>query len=166
MSLLLPMAPLPLLMGFTACRLPEYSNADLQLDITAALPVQATQVRICVRESGTRTLGAGGDRYAMPGLPPATAATVTVDLLYSTSTTADSSTQDYSGAIVLARAGPATLDSANSYLVVALEYFSADTGLQLATDYECPQCPATCTAESTTQTTEEDSWLLAVRFLD
>ena len=72
---------LPAVLVLTGCAREEYRNADLQIDILAAQPGHADRIRICVDGVRTRTVGAGGGRYAVPGLKVDSAVTVSVDVL-------------------------------------------------------------------------------------
>lgn len=88
----------------TACARTEHTPVDLELDIDAALPIEADAVRICETGGLARTFPARDGRYALPGIAR-DGPEVTVDLL------------DDDGA-VFARVGPLVLDDV--YVVAAL----------------------------------------------
>lgn len=149
---------LPLALLLTHCAREEYRNADLQLDIDAPLPAVADRVRICSEGVRSRTMGAGGERYALPGLPMDQPAEVVVDVLAEI----DDAGQDDTGGdalISVARTVRVTLGASEPYLHTTLETF-ATTDEEIET---CEACLEPCRT-STAAPTEEDSWLLTVRF--
>jgi hypothetical protein len=151
-ALLLPAALL--LLG--ACTREQYRNADLQLDILGALPSHADRVRICVEDLRSRTVGAGGDRYAVPGLPVGEPATVIVDALVEREG-GDSGLLDL---ITVARSTQVTFTGDDPWLETELEVFADDAEQAWA----CNGCPTPCGVTATAAETEEESWLLTVRF--
>ena len=142
-------AAILLCVTLAACSRETWRNADLQLDISKPLPAAATQVRLCVQDVGSRTLGAGGDRYAIPGLPTGGDLQLTVDVLQegaAVDTGVEFST--------IARAGPVTLGASQKYTESALDE-SLDS---------IDSVP--CTAGEGFAQEGETTWLLAVRFLE
>lgn len=139
---------LPLLVPLAlACGQGAWRNADLQLDVRGALPPEAERVRICVEGAGMRTLEAGPDRYAFPELPADRSAVVIVDALVEDDPW-NPDTGDEALAVV-ARAGPARLDGDVPWREVVL-----------VPEATSAPCTASAVAEA-----EEESWLLAVRFM-
>ncbi|MBN1337592.1 MAG: hypothetical protein JXB39_16685 [Deltaproteobacteria bacterium] len=145
------------LLGTTACApLETWRNADLQLDVQAALPSGAERVRICVEGAGSRALGAGPEAYAVPGIPTDGPAAITTDVLaFRDEDTGEEDAQ------VVARAGPVTLDADTPYAQVELEGF-LDEGAD--PQDTCPRCPDPCVPGGSFAHAWEPSWLLVVRF--
>lgn len=52
------------------CAEQAYTPGDWELDVVAALPVEAETLRICVQGAGVTTVGAGNGRAAVRALPP------------------------------------------------------------------------------------------------
>jgi hypothetical protein len=156
-------APWLAVLALAGCPAAEgYRNADLQVDILGALPEDATRVRTCVDGAGSRTEGAGPDRYAVPGLPTVRAAVVTVDVLAARTGTGPWEEDTGGDAVqVIARAGPVTVDAEVPWQETPLASFLAD-GQDAGAD--CPDCPGACEATGAFAGEEEESWLLAVRF--
>ncbi|MFH1469187.1 MAG: hypothetical protein ABIO70_32665 [Pseudomonadota bacterium] len=140
------------------CARERWRNADLQLDVMAPLPDLAAQVRLCVVAGPARTLGAGPDRYALPGLVAGQAAVLTVDLLAPAS--ADTGADGAENALVLARVEEVTLSGEVPWQEAPLTIF-ADTAAELQA---CTGCPPACEEAGPGAGAEEESWLLAVRF--
>lgn len=145
------------LLLLSSCTREEYRNADLQLDILGALPAHADRVRICVEDLRSRTVGAGGDRYAVPGLPSGEPATVVVDALVEGAGAEDSGLVEL---ITVARSAQVTLSADVPWLETELEVFADSTEQAQA----CVDCPTACGTTATAAETEEESWLLTVRF--
>lgn len=141
-----------------ACTREEWRNADLQLEVPSPLPAQADQVRLCVDGVRHRTVGAGGERYALPGLPASQDALVTVDVLVAPAD-AESADTGSAEALCVARAGPVTLGAARPWAEAELAVFTEG-----GDDESCPACPEPCTSLAAGENAEEDTWLLAVRF--
>ncbi len=149
------------LLTLAGCTREEYRNADLQLDILDIQPAYAERIRVCVEGVRSRTMGAGGGRYALPGLPPDRLAEVTVDVLVEIGT----DTQDDTGLdalVTVASTGRVSLSADEPWRQVELEHFA--DGADAAQD--CSECPEPCRTNTNAAPTEEDSWLLATRFLD
>ena len=119
---------------FGGCARETYDVADLQLDVTAALPAGAELIRVCVSDHGTLERGAGNGRVPFPGLRAGEAVHVALDVY------------DADGALI-ASAGPAPLDEESPYATTPL----------LA-----PGTP--CVANGALAREGADSWLLALRF--
>jgi len=149
------------LLVLTACTRETYRNADLQLDILAPQPAFADRVRVCVEGVRTRTVGAGDGRYAVPGLPSGVPAEITVQVLVE----ADAGEMDDTGTealIAVASTGRVSLTEQDPWLEVELEHFAhSDTEAQA-----CDSCPEPCRTTTTATPEDDDSWLLATRFLD
>lgn len=116
------------------CARETYDVADLQLDVSAALPADAEVIRVCVSDHGTLERGAGNGRVPFPGLRAGEAVHVSLDIY------------DADEALI-ASAGPAPLDAAGPYGTTPL----------LA-----PGTP--CVANGALAREDADSWLLALRF--
>jgi hypothetical protein len=140
-----------------ACAREEYRNADLQLDILAPLPAHADRIRICVEGVRSRTMGAGGARYALPGLPEGSPAAVQVDALVELDGGSDSGLVEL---ITVARSVQVTLSNEEPWLETELEVFAHS----LEQAQACQGCPAPCGTTTTAAETEEESWLLTARF--
>ncbi len=138
-----------------ACTAEEYRNADLQLDILAALPSAGEQVRICVEGVGSHSVGAGGDRYGFAGVPISEQVQVTADVLVQEGDDSGLPTM-----LAIARATDVALSAEFPYREVELEIFSSDGALP------CASCPVACDPEGSIAGEEEESWLLAVRFME
>ena len=80
-----------------ACARTEHTPVELELDIDAALPAEASTVRICETDGLARSFPARDGRYALPGVS-ADAPELTVDVL--------------DGDVVFARVGPLLLEEA------------------------------------------------------
>ncbi len=145
-----------LALPLVGCTREAYRNADLQLDILAGLPEGAEQVRICAEGLRSRTVGAGGERYALPGLPLGEPAAVTVDLLVALE---DADTGG-DGLVTIARSVPVEFSEQQPYLVTELEQY-ADSAEQAQA---CASCPTPCETATSAAENQEESWLLAVRF--
>ena len=143
------------LAGLVGCEAEEYRNADLQLDIQAALPSAAEQVRICVEGVGSHSAGAGGDRYGFAGIPRTEAIQVTADVLVEQGDDSGQPTM-----MAIARATDVALSAESPYRVVELEVFSSEGAAS------CASCPVGCDPEGSIAGEEEESWLLAVRFME
>lgn len=116
------------------CAREAYDVADLQLDVDAPLPDAAETLHVCVEGAGELTQGAGNGRAAFTGLPEGVPAVVRLDVK-----DADD--------VVLASAGPVTLDAATPYATTPL------------------LDPAEPCADGGERAPEGDpTWLLAVRF--
>jgi hypothetical protein len=120
-----------------ACAAESYDDADLQVDIQAAVPDDAEQSRLCVEGVGLREEGAGNGRLAFPGLPQDLQAALTVDML------------DQDGG-VLGRSEPLVLSAAIPYQRVG---FSPASG-------------APCEAAGDVAAARTDGLLLVVRFIE
>ena len=145
----------------TGCTREAYRNADLQLDILAGQPDYADRIRICVEGVRTRTLGAGGGRYAVPGLPVGPEASVTVDVLVESL----EATSDDSGLellVTVASTGRVNLTEQEPWLQAELEHF-VDSAQAAQT---CDDCPEPCSTSTNAAEITEESWLLAARFLE
>jgi hypothetical protein len=139
----------------SACTRETWRNADLQVDVRAPLPALAEQVRLCVADGPARTLGAGPDRYALPGLRAQEPATLTADLL------ARASEDTASGpAVVLARVEGVTLTADRPYQEADLSIFVETADGLLS----CDACPPACEPEGPSAGAQEETWLLTVRF--
>ncbi len=144
----------------SACSHEDYRNADLQLDILAPLPSAAERVRICVEGARSRTAGAGGERYALPGLTVGQDAPVTVDVLV-----VDPATQDDTALvslITIARSRAVTLTSDQPYLSTELDVYADSADDAMA----CSDCPQACGTVIDAADPEDESWLLTARFQD
>lgn len=124
-----------LAVALTGCARTPHVPVDLQVDVTAALPVGAEAVRICVTDGPSRHFGAADGAFALTGLVPDEWPEVTADVLDVTDAT-------------IARAGPFVADSA--YTVAAL--------------VDCPGCTA-CSSSGETPAAGERSWVLGLRFV-
>ena len=122
---------LVLLLG---CARETYNPADLQIDVTAPLPADAENLRMCVSEHGDLTIGAGNGRMAFTGIRADTDVVVTLDV-----TDADG--------VLLASLAPTELGPDTRYTTAAL--------LE-------PQAP--CEADGEIAEAGADTWLLALRF--
>ena len=149
------------LLVHAGCAREEYRNADLQLDIRAIQPAIADRVRLCVEGVRTRTVGAGGGRYAVTGLPMGQPAVVAVDVLVEAQggTTDDRGLEEL---ITVASTGWVSMSASQTWLEAELELYAESE--QAAQD--CADCPQPCTTSTNAAETEEESWLLAARFLD
>lgn len=149
---------LPLLSWFllaVACGREEWRNADLQLDIDAPVPTGTGEVRVCVQGQGIRTVGAAGDLYAVPGLVAGGDVSVTVDAL---------SLSGEGAGVVLGRCGPVDLGPGTPWRREPWMTWGDSTQDTSDTGALVP-APEPCTASGSFAPDEEDSWLLAVRFL-
>jgi hypothetical protein len=119
-----------------ACSPVDYRDADLQLDLPGQVPAQAEQVRVCIGGVGEQTFGARmNGLFAVTGLPAGQAVDVTVDVLE----------QD---------------------LVIVQGAVQALTDYAVGTRIECDEQGCTPCAEPVSfATAEEDTWVLALRFL-
>jgi hypothetical protein len=143
----------------SGCTREEYRNADLQLDILAPLPEHADQLRICVEGSRSRTVGAGGSRYALPGLPAGEPAEVVVDVLVERdgASAADTGQGMLSS---IARSLRVTLSPDAPYGSTSLEIF-AHSEEDIAS---CDACLEPCRGGATAAQDQEETWLLTARF--
>jgi hypothetical protein len=63
------------------CGAEDYSPADLQLDVSAAVPADAETLRVCVSGRGVHEQGAGNGRAAVTGLAADGSLIVQVEVL-------------------------------------------------------------------------------------
>ncbi len=119
------------------CMPVEHRAADLQLDLPGSQPQEAETVRVCVRGVGYRDYGARlTGQFTMTGLPVGEPALVQVDV--------------YDGDDTLLVSGEGEVED---YLL--------GRRLECAAGAVCEPCED----EGEPAQDQEDSWLLAVRFL-
>jgi hypothetical protein len=116
------------------CGSEDYSPADLQLDVSAAVPADAETLRVCVSGRGVHEQGAGNGRAAVTGLAAEGSVTVQVDIL------------DEAGALI-AQTAPVVLDDDAPWAEAQLA--ASDTA---------------CSADGAPAPEGSDTRLLAVRF--
>lgn len=125
-----------LVAALLGCSPVDYRDADLQLDLPGQVPTQAEQVRVCVSGVGQQTFGARmSGLFAVTGLPAGQPVDVTVDVL-------------------------------EQGLVVVQGRTSELVDYALASRTECDEAGCTpCTEQGSFASAEEETWVLALRFL-
>jgi hypothetical protein len=63
------------------CAATPHVPVDLQLDIEAAAPLDATAVRLCMTDGPSERFATGSGRYALTGIPTDVDAELTVDVM-------------------------------------------------------------------------------------
>ncbi len=127
-----------------ACQGEAWRNADLQLDVTDAGLLDTDVVRVCARGYRPHEEAVGAGRVAFPGLLPDRPVEVQVDLL--------EPADEGPSSRRLGRAGPVTLSPDTPYV---------EAPFVPCTGEACEACAGGQGANP-----GDESWLLAVRFVD
>ena len=114
----------------------DYRDADLQLDLPGLVPDQAEQVRVCIAGVGEQSFGARmNGLFAVTGLPAGEPVDVTVDVV-------------------------------EQELVTVRGQAEQLSDYQLGSREDCPEegCEP-CTEQDRFAPAQEDTWVLALRFV-